>query len=142
MSKINTGRVILGGLEAGAIIFVINGVMNGIILKGALLDWVHGMGDLIHPPAQSVSMGLWTLMCLVYGVAGTWMYAAIRPRYRAGPRTALLAGLSLWAMSKLTVALDLIALGLIPGKIIVEQTLGGLVAIMLGVFCGAWAYRE
>ena len=142
MSKINTGRMILGGLAAAAIIFVINGIMNGVILKDELLEWAHGIGDLIHPPAQSVSMGLWALMCLVYGIAGTWLYAAIRPRYGAGPRTALLAGLALWIVSKLTVALDLIALGLIPGQIIAEQTLGGLVAIMLGVFCGAWAYRE
>ena len=142
MSKINAGRVILGGVAAGAVIFVINGVVNGVILKGELLAWAQGMGDLIHPPAPSTSMGLWTLMCLVYGVAGAWMYAAIRPRYGAGPRTALLAGLSLWIVSKLTVAMDLIALGLIPGQIIAEQTLGGLVAILLGVFCGAWAYRE
>ena len=142
MSKINTGRVILGGLAAGAIIFVINGLVNGVLLKGELLDWAQGMGDLIHPPAQGVSMGLWTLMCLVYGIGGTWIYAAIRSRYGAGPRTALLAGLALWVMSKLTVALDLIALGLIPGQIIAEQSLGGLVAIMLGVFCGAWVYRE
>lgn len=142
MSKINAGRVLLGGVAAGAVIFVINGVVNGVILKGELLAWAHGMGDLIHPRAPSTSMGLWTLMCLVYGIGGTWIYAAIRPRYGAGPRTALLAGLALWVMSKLTVALDLIALGLIPGQIIAEQALGGLVAILLGVFCGAWAYRE
>lgn len=142
MSRINIKRMVLGGVIAGLVVFIVNGIVNGVILRGELQDWAHGMGDLIHPPAQTTSMGLWTLMCLIYGIVGIWIYAGIRPRYGSGPRTALFAGLMLWIASKLTVALDLVALGLIPGQIIAGQLVGGLVAIMLGVLCGAWLYRE
>ena len=110
--------------------------------SGELQQWQQGMGSLIHPPAQSISMGLWTAMCFIYGIVGMWIYAGILPRYGAGPITALLAGFALWVASKFTVALDFTALGLVPGRIIAGQAIGGLVAIMLGVLAGAWLYKE
>jgi hypothetical protein len=37
----------------------------------------------------------------VLGILAVWTYAAIRPRFNAGPKTALCAGLAVWAMSYL-----------------------------------------
>lgn len=141
-SKINWTRVAWGGALAGVVHFLITGVVNGAILSGALQDWLRGVGGLLHPPPPPDPMLLWALMSLIYGFVGVWSYAAMRPRFGAGPRTALLAGLSLWVVSKLTVALDLVALGLVPLQIVVGQSIGGLVAVMLGVFLGCWIYRE
>jgi hypothetical protein len=142
MAKINMGRVGLGGVAAAAVIFVLTGVLNGAILASQLQAWLHGMGDVIHPPAQPAQMGLWALMCLVDGAVGVWIYAAIRPRFGAGPKTALLAGLAVWMVGRLAVTFDLTALGLFPAPIALGQLLGGLVAILGGVFVGAWLYRE
>ncbi len=142
MANINVKRVLLGGVVAGAVIFVVTGVGNGAILASQLQDWIHSMGDLMHPPAQPVQMALWALMCLVDGAAGVWIYAASRPRFGAGPKTALLAGLSVWLVGRFAVALDLTALGLFPAPIALGQLIGGLVAIMGGVFLGAWLYKE
>jgi hypothetical protein len=142
MTKTNVERVALGGVVAGVILFVLTGVVNGGILSGELRNWVDGMGSLIHPPAQYISMCLWALMSLIVGIVGVWIYAGIRPRYGAGPRTALLAGFLLWTVSKLAVALDFIALGLLPGRIVAGQLIGGFVTILLGVFFGAWTYKE
>jgi hypothetical protein len=141
-TKINVTRVALGGAAAGAVHFAVTGIVNGGILKAELQEWLHGAGSLLHPPTQVTSMGLWALMSLIYGVTGVWLYASIRPRYGAGPKAALLGGLSLWTVSKLTVALDLIALGLIPARIVVSQSICGLVAVVLAVFLGAWLYKE
>jgi hypothetical protein len=140
--RINGARVAVAGSVAGIVHFGITGIVNGGILRVELQDWLRGAGSLAHPPTQAVSLGLWALMSLIYGVVGVWIYAGIRPRFGGGPKTALLAGLSLWIVSKLTVALDLIALGLVPGRIVVGQSIGGLVAVVLGVFLGAWLYRE
>ena len=141
-AKINWARVAAGGALAGVVHFLITGVVNGAILSGALQDWLRGVGGLLHPPAQPDPMLLWALMSLIYGFAGVWSYAAMRPRFGAGPRTALLAGLALWVVSKLTVAFDLVALGLVPLQIVVGQSIGGLIAVTLGVFLGCWVYRE
>jgi hypothetical protein len=40
------------------------------------------------------------------------------------------------------VALDLVAPGILPGRIIAGQLIGGLAAIKTGVFFGAWLYKE
>jgi hypothetical protein len=141
-TSINMQRLALGGAAAAVVIFLITGVINGALLSSQFESWMHEMGSLAHPPAQSVSMSLWTLMCVIYGMCGTWLYVAIRPRYGAGPKTALLAGFVLWIVSKLATALDLIALGIVPQPIIVAQLIGGLVTIVAGVFVGAWIYRE
>jgi len=95
MPKINVGRVVAGGVLAGAVLFLVNGIVNGALLNSAFLEWAQGMGDRLHAPARGVAMGLWTLMSLLYGIVGVWLYAGIRPRYGAGPKTALLAGLLL-----------------------------------------------
>jgi hypothetical protein len=142
MTNINVTRVALGGFVAGVIIFVTNGIVNGGILSGQFETWALAMGSLVAPPARAVSMCLWTLMCMIFGTVGVWIYAAIRPRYGAGRKPALLAGLLLWIPSKLAVSLDFVALGLLPGRIIVGQLIGGFVAILLGVYFGARFYRD
>jgi hypothetical protein len=81
-------------------------------------------------------------MSLLFGVIGVWIYANVRPSYTARISAALLAAVSLWMVSKLAVALDLIALGMMPLRIIAGQTIGGLIAILLGVFAGAWVYGD
>ena len=40
-------------------------------------------------------------MTSALGIAAVWLYAAIRPRYGAGPRTAVIAGLAVWVMADL-----------------------------------------
>jgi hypothetical protein len=141
-SRINIPRVAMGGALAGIVHFAVTGVVNGLVLSAPLQDWLRGAGALLHPPAPATSMSLWGLMSLTYGLVGVWTYAAMRPRFGAGPKTALLAGVSLWIVSKLAVAFDLSALGIVPVEIVVGQSIGGLIAVVLGVLLGSWNYRE
>ncbi len=95
MGKINLGRVILGGLVAGVIINVIEGVMNGVVLADR---WAAQMTSLNRSAAgsmkQIVVLNLWGFAA---GILAVWLYAAIRPRLGAGPKTAMCAGLFTWA---------------------------------------------
>jgi len=141
-TNINFPRVVLGGVAAGIILFVGSGIVNGAILNSDFQHWAQEMGSHIHPLPQSISMILWGVMCLIQGIAGIWIYAGIRPRYGAGPKTALLAGLLLWVVSTLGMALDLFALGILPNNILAGQLVGSFVAFIAGTFLGAWIYKE
>jgi hypothetical protein len=141
-SGIRVSRLLLGGFAAGLVLFFINGVVNGAVLSADLQAWSQGMGSLLHPPAMPVPMLLWTLMSFIYGLSGVWLYAGIRPRFGAGPKTALASGLLIWTVGKLATALDLFALGIMPGKIIGGELLGSLVATLAAIFVGAWLYKE
>jgi hypothetical protein len=142
VTSINATRVAIGGAIAGIVHFVIIGLLNGVILGGEFQAWMLQSGSFVHPAPIAISIALWALMSLTYGVVGVWLCAAIRPRYGAGARAAVLCGLALWVVSKLTVALDFITLGAIPTGIIAGQAFGGLVAIVIAVLVGSWFYKE
>jgi len=95
VGKINLGRVILGGLVAGVIINLIEGLMNGVVLMSR---WEEQMASLNRSEAgsakQIVVLNLWGFAA---GILTVWLYAAIRPRLGAGPKTAMCAGLFCWA---------------------------------------------
>jgi hypothetical protein len=141
-TKINISHLILGGVVAGVILNVITGLANACVLNGDFQNWANGMGNHLHPPAQSVQMCFWVLMCLIDGMVGVWIYVGMRPRLGAGPKTALLAGILVWIVARLCVALDMFALGVFPWPFLAGQTILGLIAILPGVMVGAWLYQE
>jgi hypothetical protein len=138
----NVRRVLLGGIAAGFVIFMLTGVLNGALLSEDFQNWSRELGSLLHPTAQPASMILWTLMSLIYGIGGVWLYAGIRPRFGAGAKTALRAGFILWFVSKVPTALDFLTLGILPEKLLAGQVIGSLVSIVAGVFLGAFLYKE
>src|SRR4051794_1330985 len=91
-SNIHLKRLVTSGLLAGIFVDLITGFANSSVLKDELQAWASGMGDQIHPPSQQMQICLWLLMGLIDGFVGVWIYAAMRPSYGAGPKTALLAG--------------------------------------------------
>jgi hypothetical protein len=98
MSKINLTRVILGGVAAGIVIDVCEGILNGVILKQQWADAFTALGKASQTMSvkQIAAFNLWGLAA---GIITVWLYAGLRPRYGAGPRTAILAGLTVWALA-------------------------------------------
>ena len=98
MSKINLSRVIFGGVVAGLVIDVCEGILNGVILKQQWADAFAALGKASDTMSvkQIVAFNLWGLTA---GVITVWLYAGLRPRFGAGPRTAILAGLTVWALA-------------------------------------------
>jgi len=95
MGKMNMTRVILGGIVAGIIIDACEGVINGVVLQRQWADTFAALGKSpLLSVKQIVALNIWGL---AIGVLTIWLYAAIRPRYGAGPRTAICAGLAMWA---------------------------------------------
>jgi hypothetical protein len=140
--KINIRRVFLGGVVAGLVIFAINGVVNGAILSGQFQVWAQGMGQHLRPPTFPVALGLWLVMSWLLGTAGVWIAAEIVARGHTRMPAALRAGMLVWIIGKGAVGLDFIALGLIPPSLVMGQLICGLVAILVGVCCGAALYRK
>jgi hypothetical protein len=140
MGKINWQRVILGGLVAGVIINVVEWVVNGVMLAG---DWTSVMKDLNRSGAfsskQIAAVNLWGFLT---GMTMIWLYAAIRPRYGAGPKTAACAGAAMWFMTyALGGAFPVIA-HIFPLGLSTLTLLIGLVELIVAGLAGAWLYKE
>src|SRR5579863_9792624 len=82
MKKINTGRALLGGIVAAVIIDMIEGVMNGVVLKD---DWAAGMQALGKSgEVTGGAIALYNFVGLLEGIIGVWLYAALVSRYGKG----------------------------------------------------------
>jgi len=140
MERINWNRVLLGGLLAGLIINASEFVLNGVVLQK---DWADAMKALNRSGAmtgtQIAGFNLWGFGA---GIIAVWLYAAIRPRYGAGPKTAAIAGLGVWLTAYVLANAGAIILDLFPARMIYLGLAVGVVEVVLGTIAGAWVYRE
>lgn len=139
MGKINWGRVVLAGLLAGVVLNVIDFVVYGIWLKPDFAVALQALGK--QPPAGSTIL-LYVVLDFVYGIGLLWLYAAIRPRYGAGPRTAVTAGLALWFFTRLLHALGEASMGFLPERLYTIDVIVGLIELPLAGAVGAYLYQE
>ncbi len=140
MGKINMSRVLLGGLVAGLIIDVGEGLLNAVVLAE---DWRAAMQALNKPSEMSGStIALFNVLGIVFGVFILWLYAAIRPRYGAGVRTALCAAGAFWFACYLIPSVFQLALDLFPSRMIGIALVWGLVELLIAGVAGAALYKE
>jgi hypothetical protein len=142
MGKMNIGRLIAGGLVAGLIINIAEGVTNGAILGQQWKQWAAKMAPVTQQPTNAEAMTLWTILAFALGLIAIWMYAAVRPRLGPGPKTAIIVGLVLWILYWPLVTVQHTALGTVPINMEVIGDIGGLIGAILGVLAGAAIYKE
>ena len=140
MGKIGWGRVVLGGVLAGVVINISEYVLNMMVLRADMTSAMAMLGK--DAAAMDAGIPLWVLWSFVVGLAGVWLYAAIRPRFGAGPKTAAIAALAVWALSCLTFGIGMKAMGLMTDKITYIAVAWGLVEDLVAFQVGAWVYKE
>lgn len=138
MGKINLKGVIIGGLVAGVILNVVDYVLWGVLLAKDFQAALEAIG---RPPADSL-VPLFIVLDFLYGIALVYLYAAIRPRFGPGPKTAVYAGLIMWVIAGLLHAIGESPLGLLPMRLYLLGTVVGLVQIPVAAVAGARFYAE
>ena len=139
MGGINLGRVVLGGLLAGLVIDVSEYVLNEVVL-GEQMD--AAMQRLNLPPVGGGAIGVFVVLGFALGIAATGLYAAIRPRFGPGVRTALCAGSTVWFFAYLYPSIGMGVLGFFPTGVITLAVIWGLVELLVAAVLGAWFYQE
>lgn len=136
MTKINLGRVILGGLLAGLIVNI------GEFLLHAKVVAADEAAAMAAKGGTTGDIKVWIIYGFVYGIALVWLYAAIRPRFGAGAGAAACAGATAWFFGGFLSAVAMINLGLFPLNVTVISTIWGLVESVIAAIAGAWLYKE
>lgn len=139
MGKINMVRVILGGLLAGVVVNIGEYVFNELIIGK---DWEAAMKALGKEPIGGSAIAYFVIAGFVLSILMIWLYAAIRPRFGAGPKTAICAGLTVWAFAYLYGAVGMTAMGLFPTNLLLWGTIWGFVELPIASVIGAWLYKE
>lgn len=89
MGKINLQRVVLGGRRAGLVLNVVDYLLYGVLLAD---DFNAAMQNLGLGPMGSSLIVRFVVLDFLYGIALIYLYAAIRPRFGPGPKTAVKPG--------------------------------------------------
>jgi hypothetical protein len=141
MGKMNVPRIVLGGVVAGILCFIGDGVVHGVLLKDR---WAQVMANLGRTGVQEqpAHMVYYAVYDLAKALIGVWLYAAIRPRFGPGPRTAVIAAVVTWAL-----VIPIALLGLIPSAFFGRRfallwSIDGLVVMVIAIVIGVWLYRE
>ena len=139
MGQITTGKVIVGGLLAGLIINISEFLLNGVVLASQFEEMVADLG--VETPGGAV-LAIYVIVGFIFGIVAVWLYAAIRPRFGPGPKTAMIAGAVLWFLARAWPMLDY-ALFLDTGvELAVAVIAWTLVETLVAAVAGAWLYQE
>ncbi len=139
MGRINLGRVIVGGLVAGLVINVSETILSMAVLGDAYAALADRLG---LPDMGGGAMVVYIVMGFLMGIFAVWLYAAMRPRFGPGPRTAILAGLAFWAIFHGLRAVDFMAWGVFPRGLIFTSLIWTLVESPVATVVGAYFYKE
>ena len=137
MGKINMQRVFLGGLLAGVVLNVVDFILYGVVLKDDIAAAMQALGKQMEPPIV-----LFVIWDFVFGIFLVWLYAAIRPRFGAGAKTAVIAGFAVWVLYGLMHSIGEAPMGFFPQRFYVLGTIVMLVQVPVATVVGAWLYKE
>ncbi len=139
---INTSKVVVGGLAAGVVGNIIGYIGFGLLLGPrfeaeavAVAPVLQGRGGTGGAIATNVIGGF------VVGILLVWLYAAIRPRFGPGMKTATCAALVVWVCGFLF-HLDLLILGLNTAGTYAAAAIVAFVQVIASAGIGGMLYKE
>jgi hypothetical protein len=139
MTRINLGRVLIGGLLAGVILNIGEFIFNGVLMAEEMDSALKALN---RPPVDPGMIIWFVLFTFGFGLMLVWTYAAIRPRFGAGVGTAVCAALICWGLGYLYPNLFFLVMNLFPRSIVIFGIVWGLVEVIIAGIAGAWLYSE
>jgi hypothetical protein len=139
---INTQKVLIGGIVAGVVMNIIDFVSNmfivGARMKAEADAFKPGLSDQMN---QSSTMVSYIVMDLVLGILLVWTYAAIRPRFGPGMKTATYVAVLFWILAGIFLS-GYLHMGMMSSGLWWTFAFIGLVNFFVSAWVGAKLYSE
>jgi hypothetical protein len=139
MSGINVRRVILGGLAAGLMANAFDFVITTYLMATEFAAMMARL-NVETEPSQSWT-AVFVALDFLWGGLLVFTYAAIRPRFGAGPKTAIISGVVLWLVLASSLLFLLVA-GLHTPPSYAKSASLYLVSAIVCSLVGAAVYKE
>jgi len=139
MGRFNVGRVIMGGLAAGVVANALDYVINAILMKAEGEEMMQRLNLSADVVGKSVTT--WVIVDFVYGLLLVFTYAAMRPRFGPGPKTAVISGATLW-LAICAIFAGLTSMGIYTEQAFLKSSALTLVSTMAASLTGAYIYKE
>lgn len=128
---ISTSKVIVGGLIGGVVATVIASAVNRFVLSG--------MQSAGTTAGSTIAIGV--ILGFIWTIANVWIYAAIRPRFGPGPKTAAYAGIASWVIT-MTIVGNFATLGIVSWSFYCASGVSSLINSVVSTMVGAKFYSE
>ena len=139
---INTSKVVVGGLAAGVVANIVGWVAFGMMLgKRMEAEAVAVAPSLAGRGMSSSAIATNVLFTFAIGLLLVWLYAAMRPRFGPGPKTAVYAALVVW-LCGFFFHIDWLFAGMMTPSTYAAASAAALVQILLAAWVGAMIYKE
>jgi len=138
---INTSKVIVGGIIGGIVANVIDFISSTYILGGMQTAAMTKLNPALAVKPLGTQIAGFLILDFVWIIATVWVYAAIRPRFGPGPKTAAYAGIASWVIGS-TVAGFFCVLGLFGSDLFVAASVVALINAIVSTMVGARFYTE
>lgn len=136
---VNWKWVVAGGVAAGVIIDVMEGLLNGLLIGR---QWEAAMASLGRSAemtvGQLVAMNVWGLLL---GGFAVWLFTAITPGFGETARTAACAGTAVWFVAYVLSMASGLVFGIFPVGLTLITIAWGLPELVLATMAGAWVYH-
>jgi hypothetical protein len=139
MGGIHVRRWLAAGTAAGLLRWLLEGASSMLYMPALMASLeTHNLavsttvtGNMLH-----------AVVSLIAGMTLVFFYAAARPRFGPGPRTAVLVAIAAWAGGYLLALIGYQILGLFPPALLLTWGATGLIEMILAGLVGGWIYRE
>src|SRR5271156_3388641 len=136
MSKINWWRVFGCGLLAGIVWIILGSLVTSLLGR----EFAALPNNHLRAPTPSFLV-VNVVLDLLEGISILWLYAAIRPLYGPGAKTAGTAAFAWWFIVSLG-DVTWCSFGFFPPHTVVPLMIGTLPAIILATLAGARFYKD
>ena len=140
---INTKKVIVAGLAAGVVMNILDFVTQMMFADRMTADlntFQAGLGDSMGTMSTNVLVG-YIIMDLVIGMLLAYTYAAIRPRFGPGPKTAVIVALMFWIFGTI-IASNYLVMGMMSSGLWLTFGLVYLVCLVVASLVAGALYKE
>lgn len=134
--RLNWPRIFWCGLLAGLVWIILGSLVTALLGR----DFAALPNNHLAKPTPAFLL-FNVVIDLLEGISILWLHAAIRPRFGASPRTAMIAVLAWWFIVTLGDA-TWCSFGLFSPGTVIPLMIGTLPALILATLAGAWFYKE
>ncbi|MCJ7629149.1 MAG: hypothetical protein ABIF09_02045 [Gemmatimonadota bacterium] len=139
MGGINVGRWLAGGIAAAVVTFFMEGIAS-IFYMDQMMASLEALG--LSMEMTGAAWFLAIMVSLISGLVLIFFYAAARPRFGPGPKTAILVAVALWFGGYLLSLIGYHMAGIYPASLLVMWGAVALVELIIAALVGGWVYRE
>jgi hypothetical protein len=141
---INNQKVLIGGFAAGIVMNVMDYIGNVVLfgerMRAESNAFKPGLGDMMAQMEGGTLAG-YVIMDFVIGGLLVWTYAAMRPRFGPGAKTAIYVAIVFWIFGSILTS-GFMNMGLMSRGLWLSFGVFYLVALILASVVGAWLYKE